>query len=53
MSRQPWTVDSRRTMALRSLNVIKALAASNESGDILTRAHRAHRVYVIKEGLDD
>ncbi len=42
-----------KSMALRNLNAIKALAAGNETGDVLTRAHRAHLVYIIEEGLDD
>ena len=42
-----------KSMALRNLNAIKALAAGNETGDVLSRAHRAHLVYIIEEGLDD
>lgn len=42
-----------KSMALRNLNAIKVLAAGNETGDVLTRAHRVHLVYIIEEGLDD
>ncbi len=42
-----------KSMALRNLNAIKALAEGNETGDVLTRAHRVHLVHIIEEWLDD
>lgn len=42
-----------KSMALRNLNAIKALAAGNETGDVLSRAHRANLVHTIEEGLDN
>ncbi len=42
-----------KSMALRNLRAIRTLEEGNESGDTLTRAHRAHIVYVINKALDD